>query len=218
MARRFSPILFDLDGTIADTHPGISEAVNRALADMKLPAITEKQVRRYTGHGVRHLMGHVLHEVLRHDAPELLDQGAELYKKHYEGLCVPGSVIYPGMPELLRTLTVPLALITNKPRVFAQLILDRLDLARCFGAIVAGEDQITRQKPHQWVVECALQGLRMDGKNALMIGDTDQDVQTGVNANIPVCVVAWGFGTPEAAARGQYRAATVDELRAFLLD
>lgn len=216
MAPRFSPILFDLDGTIADTHPGIAQAVNQALAELRLPALPESSVRRYTGHGVRHLMTHVLREVLGRDEPAQIERGADLYKRYYEEVCVSGSTIYSGMPELLSSLDAPLALITNKPRVFAQKILDRLDLSRYFGAIVAGEDQIEKQKPHPWVVQCAFEGLRISSEHAILVGDTDADVQTGVNANIPVCVVSWGFGTPENTARAKYRAADVSELRALL--
>src|SRR4051812_24365701 len=108
-----SAILFDLDGTVADTYPGIVAAVGQMLFELGLPPVAPETIYPLTGKGVPALVQGVLHALKTgaHEAYAL-----DLYQERYAQTCTYGVTAYPGVIELLERLEAPLALLTNKPR------------------------------------------------------------------------------------------------------
>jgi 2-phosphoglycolate phosphatase len=211
-AAPFAPILFDLDGTLAETHPGIYAAVDETLGELGLSALEHERVRALTGKGVAVLVRTVLEEV---GAPlELLPKALERYQAHYDLRCAQGASLFPGMAALLLRLPPPLGLITNKARRFTAPILAHLGLAERFAVVVAGDDPGARMKPDPWPVEEALGRLGMTRERAILVGDTESDARTAKAAGIACCLVGWGHVGGEA--HSPYRAERVADLERLL--
>lgn len=210
---KFAPILFDLDGTVADTHGGITVAIDATLAELGLPPFPPKLVYSMTGKGVNALISGVLAEVGAD--PELLERAVALYRARYEKTCAEGVEAYPGVMDLLRRLPRPLALLTNKPRRFTERIVSALGLEQAFDALVAGDDPGARLKPDPWPLQEALRRVG-GGPRPLMVGDSASDVKAAAAAGIESCLARWGFKPTPVTAPASYQARSVDELEALL--
>jgi phosphoglycolate phosphatase len=206
---RFSPILFDLDGTIADTRPGIVAAVNEALRELGLPSIDAELVHGAIGRGVDALARSVTSASV---APAFADG----YRRTYARSCLSGTILYPGVRELIRELDAPLGLITNKPRAFTEMILAHFELAQRFAVVIAGDDdRPERLKPDPWPIREALARFGATDPHPIFIADGEKDVAAAEAANVPCCLVTWGYERADAK-RAAFSVSTVEELRVLI--
>lgn len=208
----FDLVLFDLDGTLVDTAPDIADAVNAALDDYGLPPVPEEWVRNRIGNGT--------HELLRQthggDSAETLDGLLQSFQKHYAARCGRRGRLYPEVGVTLTTLRnagVHLGLVTNKETRFADFVLKVHGLDNDFELRVCG-DSLPAKKPHASVVRHCLKAVGARRARALLVGDSDIDVQTARNGGIPVWSVTYGYngGRPIAAARPDRLIASLSEL------
>jgi phosphoglycolate phosphatase len=214
---RFSPILFDLDGTLVDSSQDLAQAVNRTLQALSLPPLPDQQIVRFVGDGVHKLMERTLKQSGRGD----IEQALALFKSDYRQHCLIHTQPYPGIKKLLQELVdlqTPMGVVTNKPIEFARAVLDGLSLLPCFGAVVGG-DETDKLKPHSQPIELCLQRLLASAANGLMVGDHSNDVLAGRDAGIKTCGVLWGFdqGVAARAAGPDYLCVDVPSLRQLLL-
>ena len=216
MRPHFAPILFDLDGTIADTRPGIAHALNETLAEEQLPAMTPERIDPLTGKGSRALVTSVLLELAPPVDPVQLERVLARYDERYTRMCADGSTLYPGVIEMLDRLPVPIALLTNKARAFTELILAHLGLANRFAVIVAGDDPGAERKPSPWGVRAALARLAASTETSIFVADSASDVRAGQAAGIATCVVTWGYGGAAAAGQATFTVRTIGELEHLL--
>ena len=191
-------VLFDLDGTLLDTAADIALALSRAFADHGHEAPPPAAVRQMIGKGAPVL-------VERAVAARQLDLDAagraavlERFFHHYGRLqdndeCV--AEPYPGAREALGTLHaagLPLAVVTNKYHRFAVGLLQRLDLARHLRLVVGG-DTCERRKPDPMPLLHACAQLGVVPADALMVGDSANDVEAARAAGMPVVLVPYGY-------------------------
>ena len=193
---RFSPVLFDLDGTLLETRRDIATAANLVLAEMGLPQLPPEEVSGYVGRGARVLMSRCI-ERASGAAPS--DSGVEsafsAFRRHYALHMCDTTLPYPGIFGLLDRLKeagVPMAVVTNKPEDLSYRMTERLGLSAYFSFIVGGET-LPRRKPDPAPLICALERFGA-GENPLMVGDSTIDIEAARAAGIPVAAVAWGFG------------------------
>jgi phosphoglycolate phosphatase len=213
----FRPILFDLDGTLADTHAGILAAVSEVLDRLGLEQVPEEEVRRLTGRGIDALVMSILtHASGSTPGPELLARAITLYHETYWRTCAEKVALVPGIIDVLRALEVPRALLTNKARRYTEKILATTGLAGYFDALVAGDDPGARLKPDPWPVEEALRKLGAPATHAILVGDTKSDADAAAAAKIPSCIVRWGSGGESAARSGTWSAGSVEDLSRLL--
>jgi len=213
---RFSAILFDLDGTIVDSAPGITSTLRYTLDHLGLPVQTPAELLRWVGPPILDSFrdyGHL-------DADESR-YALAVYRDKYAAEGVFDATAYPGVLDVLRAVHaagVPLSLATSKPESLARLILEDLGVADCFTEITgASEDEVRSKKAD--VVEEALRRLRDDGadlSNVVMVGDRIHDVEGAAAHGVPTIFVSWGYGTPDEADEALLTAATAAELRAEL--
>ena len=208
---RFALVLFDLDGTLVDTAPDIADAVNRVLELRKLPALPEAWVRSRIGHGSRQLLAQSWAEAMRlvggDDAPAPLAGLVEEFGRHFADGCGRRGRVFPGARTALgqlRRAAVKLALLTNKERRFAQLVLDAHGLAGEFDLEICG-DTLAAKKPDPLPVRHALRHFGVPAARALLVGDSDIDVRTGHAAGIAVWGVSYGYGGPALERSGPDR-------------
>ena len=197
----FDLVVFDLDGTLADTAPDLAAALNHALAHFGRPAIEAEMVRNMIGHGSRAL----LRKGLAATGPvseELVERGYGTFLDYYAAFICEGSRAYEGVEDCIDTLRaqgVRVAVCTNKPEALTHLLLDALGWQDRFDAIVGG-DTLPLRKPDPAPLREAI--ARSGGGNAVMIGDSITDADTARAAGVPFVAVSFGFSDRPVEALG----------------
>ena len=208
--------MIDLDGTMVNTLGDFAEALNRMLADLGLAAIAPEAVEHMVGKGSEHLIRSVLDHQLA--LPEVTAYGRicvgrtevlyepawQAYQRHYLDINGQFSDVYPGVVEGLsawREQGLPLACLTNKPRAFAQALLEAKGLAKFF-TVVFGGDSFERKKPDPLPLLKTCEALGTAPAHTLMVGDSQNDALAARAAGCPVALVTYGYnhGEPIAAA------------------
>ncbi len=204
-------LIFDLDGTLADTAPDLLGATNAVLAARGRPELDLTSLRHMVGFGARALILQAMEAsgapVTEEDLPPLV----EIFLSHYRDHIADGSVLFPGVTETLAALKqdgARLAILTNKPQELTDLLLPALGLGQSFATVYgAGRKGYTKPDPrifHDVVEDCG-------GGPAVMIGDSITDLNTARAANAPCILVSYGF-TP-IPARELGGDAVIDDFR-----
>jgi phosphoglycolate phosphatase len=190
----WSCVLFDLDGTIADSAAGITSTLSHTLQAMGKPVPTPSQLVEFVGPPI--LDGFA---ALGLDEEESL-RALALYRRRYHDRGAFDSTVFPGIPEALQALRdagLPLALATSKPEAQARRMLEHYGLADLFTFIGgASEDESRSEKAD--VVAYVLDNLRRLGVNLsrpVMVGDRIHDVEGAAANRIPTVFVDWGYGS-----------------------
>ena len=197
-------VLVDLDGTMIDSAPDIAAAVNRMLAQLGAPPLALDTVRGFIGWGVAHLVRQVLANAPGLGEAGTADEAAALalFERHYLDCNGRHSTIYPGVPQglaLLRGLGYALACVTNKPRPYAEPLLDALGLSPSFDIMACGEPAVPL-KPHPALLLKACRRLGVPPAACVMVGDSGVDASAAGRAGMPVYLVRYGYGYHHGAA------------------
>lgn len=196
-------VMYDLDGTLFDTAPEITQAVNQTLQEFGHESVTEEQVRDWIGHGTGWLMKTAWQNTQGPmDAP--WDKVMERFIIHYDATAGTRSTAFPHVLETLqrtRAFGVKQAIVTNKERRFTERVLERHGLADAFDMIVCG-DSLAVKKPDPGVIDHCLSEMGASPGEALFIGDSEIDVSTARAAGVVCWAVPYGYnlGKPIAAA------------------
>lgn len=211
-------VIFDLDGTLADTIADLGAAANEALKAKGLPLHGPEEYRGMVGHGVRNLLQRAMPETLRGDTQllnELLTHFLAYYIDHIDVHTRP----YPGVPELLAALDaagVKLAVASNKFQAGTERLVRRLFPQIPFAAILGGQDG-RPLKPDPAVLHEILARTGFAPGEDVMVGDSGTDIATAAAAGIPSVAVTWGFRPREALSAAGRIAETAGELLRILL-
>jgi len=201
-------ILFDLDGTLVDSLPDLTAALNRTLG----VSLTEADIRPMVGDGVAVLVARALAFVGRAD-----DTSLPRFVADYEANAAVATRPFEGMVAALDRLAAGgwrMAVCTNKPERAARALLDGLGLSARFAA-VGGGDSFPVRKPDPEHVRATLAAA--GGGTAVMVGDHRNDVQAASSAGIPCVFAGWGYGTAAMAEGAARVAATPSDLPAALV-
>jgi phosphoglycolate phosphatase len=213
---RWTAVLLDLDGTIVDSAPGITETLAWTFEQLGLPVPPPSEMLAWVG-------------------PPLLDSFRELgglsedearaalaiYRARYRGIGVYGATVYPGMERVIRDLResgIPISLATSKPESLARAILEREALLGEFD-VITGASEDERRSAKADVVELALERLRAIGADTarpVLVGDRHHDVEGAAVHRVPTIFAAWGYGAPAEAAGSLAIARDTAELRPLL--
>lgn len=181
-------VIFDLDGTLIDTIGDLAAAVERALEAGGFPGHSVDEYRRMVGHGIRNLVTRALPEGA---SVETIDSTLKVFKEYYTSHIDVYSRPYPGIHDLLRTLSgegVSIAVVSNKFQEGAETLVRRFFPDVPFKRIL-GNAPGHPLKPDPGVVFLAVG----TGSRAVMVGDSATDIKTARNAGIPAIGVSWGF-------------------------
>ncbi|MEP6607744.1 MAG: phosphoglycolate phosphatase [Burkholderiaceae bacterium] len=188
--------LIDLDGTLVDSLPDIANAINAMRGDLGYPAMAVEQIATYVGKGADVLVHRTLTESMEAQAAaHLFARGKQSFYRHYAAVNGNASRVYAGTPEALQNLRskdIKLACVTNKPRQFTVQLLERIGLHTAFGAIVTGDDT-HNNKPHAEPMLRACELLGVAVTDAVVIGDSDNDVLSARAAGCRVIAVETGY-------------------------
>jgi phosphoglycolate phosphatase len=190
MKKSIDLVMFDLDGTLADTGHDLADSVNFTRAHFQLPGLPEKSVYSNVGRGVEHLLKQSLPE----QTAGHFDEVMRVFLAHYEAHLLDRTVLYPGVREVL-------SYFRGKRRLVVSNKIHRLTLAVLCGLGVAGEfdaifggDSAAEKKPHPALLHLALEQFQISPAGALMVGDGDTDIQAGKRAGVATCGVTYGLG------------------------
>ena len=192
-------VLFDLDGTLIDTLPDIARALDRCFDARGWPTPGLARARGWVGNGSRMLLARAMawHQqcpVEAIDERELDGMQAPFFD-NYERSCADRSELYPGVREslaLLHELGIPLACVTNKPGRFTPGVLSGCGIDGYFALTLSG-DSLERRKPDPLPLQHALDHFAVAADQALMVGDSENDVLAARAASIPVLAVDYGY-------------------------
>lgn len=212
MLPRYSTLIFDLDGTLADTLPLIYESFNDAFFPITGRSLSPEEIRALFGPPDNYVIRNTV-------APEHHDAAIQRYVDTYQRRHNDLVELFDGMAELLadaHASGIKLAVVTGKSRNTALMTLEMLGVLRWFDVIYAGDD-VARQKPDPMALMLALDDLAHDDPaGAAMIGDSAADVLAGKGAGVATIGVFWG--SPDhaelLAAGPDVVCGTIEELRA----
>ena len=200
-------VMIDLDGTMVDTIGDFEVALNRALADLKVPTANRLLIERSIGKGSEHL----IRTVLKHQfaLPEMAGNAREVeqlftpvwerYEQHYLSINGEFSNVFPGVMEGLeqiKALGLPIACLTNKPVSFTLPLIQDKGLAPYFSKVFGG-DSFERKKPDPLPLLKTCEALQSLPAQTLMVGDSSNDAQAADAAGCPVVLMTYGYNHGE---------------------
>lgn len=188
----FKAVLFDLDGTLADTAPDLGGALNRLRQEHDLPLLPLAELRPHTSAGTRGMLRAGFGLTPTHpDYPTLAERFLSIYA---DDLCAE-TRIFPALEPVLEALEsagLAWGVITNKPKRFTEPLLDALNItARC-ACIVSG-DSAERPKPAPDPMYLAARQIGLKTETCLYVGDDLRDIQAGKAARMSTVAVRWGY-------------------------
>jgi phosphoglycolate phosphatase len=190
-------MVFDLDGTLADTGDDLAGSVNRTLQSMGIPKRPDREILGFVGDGVRKLIERSLGEAYGDRLDEALKRFKEIYAEHL----LDHTTLYPGVQNVLRHFgQKEKVLITNKTRDFTLAICSGLGIAGFFKEIIAG-DSNAFMKPDPRLLLPLLDCFESSRAETLVVGDGKNDILLARNTGVRSCAFLNGLGKREELLR-----------------
>ncbi len=184
-------IIFDLDGTLADTARGMTEALNAVIGPVDIPRFAVEEIEAVMGGGESRLSKQFFDDhITGIDWKTFTSRFADVYAK-----CFADHVaLYPDVEETLRTLSQwPKAILSNRPKSIITATLSHLGIISHFVAVVGGDSGAGR-KPSPAPILQLLSQFGVKPEDALMVGDSIIDVEAGRSAGVQTVAVTYGYG------------------------
>ena len=214
----YKAVLFDMDGTLLDTLEDLCDSTNHALRQMGYPPRGIGEIRRFIGNGAEKQIRRAVPEGT---SEEKIMETLAAFRAYYQDHCQIKTKVYDGLLDMLSEVKekgVKMAVVSNKPdaavkKLNKEYFGDRLDYA-------IGPSDGVRCKPYPDMAEEALKALGVEKKDAVFVGDSEVDVQTGLNAGLDVIAVSWGFRSRDVVieAGASKIADDAGELAKFILE
>lgn len=214
--RPYDVVLWDLDGTIMDSAPGIYLSFEHTFAAMGLPAPTRDELRRYLGPPLKSTFGEIMGF-----SPDDTATAIALYRDEYHSVGAFEAEPFPGVVDLIaevRGAGMVTALATSKAETAARLVTGHFGLDGLFDVYgCATNDDVRKTKSD--VLEFVLEELGdvgLDRDRIVLVGDRIHDVEGAREFGIECVLVEWGYGSPGEFAEATASVATIDDLARFL--
>lgn len=210
----FRALVFDLDGTLLDTHLDIAHGANAARESEGLEPLSAAAILSMVGHGARRL----IEQALGTTDPARVDAGLTHFRRAYGAHLVNFSTWYPGMQSLLQfwSQRVPVGVLTNKPEEFTQRISVCFGLRRNASLVFGPETSGARKPDPAGLIEMARR-WKLNPADLVMIGDHTADSLAAQAAGSQAIHVSWGYGEYREDSVN-VRVHTADELHRVLLE
>jgi phosphoglycolate phosphatase len=190
-------LIFDLDGTLADTKQDLAISVNAMRASLGLPPLSDEVISSFVGRGVTVLVAKALGDSF---TPAETSRAQEFFLDYYGLHMLDHTALYSGVrPTLERLRGRELTVLTNKPEGFSRKMLAGLGIANYFSRVYGG-DSFEKKKPDPVGVFRLMEEASVTPRETLVVGDSDTDVQAGRNAGAWTCGVTYGFGAASLQA------------------
>jgi phosphoglycolate phosphatase len=190
--------IFDLDGTLVDSLPGITTSLNHVLADYGLGAVSESKVKTLIGDGLLVLVKRVL-KLSKESLLPTEQEFAMAFQRHYAKDWQGGTKVFPRMIPLLEKLYRDgkrLAVLSNKPHPFTVEIVEGLFPPHLFDVVIGHQDAFPK-KPDPTSTLQIIERWGLSTKEVAYVGDSTVDLETAEAAGAHPLIFSWGYGTPE---------------------
>jgi len=205
-------LLFDLDGTLVDTIRDITNALNYALNSIGIKKLTIDETKQFVGEGLTKLIEKVLGEGKKEFREAVTNTFLQFYTDHL----IDYSPVYPHVKTTLeRLVKYKKAVISNKREYLSTEILDKLKLLRYFDLVV-GSDTTIEKKPSAVPILYVLQKLRARPEEAVMVGDSNFDIEAGRKAGVTTVAVTYGYRERQYLLAADHMIDQFNELPAIL--
>ncbi len=197
-------LLFDLDGTLVDSLPDIHASANYIRGHYGLPSLSQDEVKTMVGDGLHKLLERALELDPEQANSQRFQEALGLYREHHAQQCIKLVQPYPGVRQHLQRWAQaghPMAVVTNKPTVFASKIIHHLALQEYLPVIIGG-DTLPEKKPHPAPLLHAMQQLGSP-KQGIMVGDSVSDIRAGKAAGLRTVAVTFGYRNEEVLLRAE---------------
>jgi N-acetyl-D-muramate 6-phosphate phosphatase len=191
-------VLFDLDGTLADTAGDLAAAVNRVRADRSLPPLPAAALRGYASHGARGLLGAGM-GVTKDDAD--YEPLRDAFLAYYESNLFGQSRLFDGADMVLDELErrgLRWGIVTNKAQRYTLPLVRHLALVPRAGTVICG-DTTPHTKPHPAPLYAAARELGFLAADCVYVGDAERDIAAGIAAGMKTLIARYGYFAPEDA-------------------
>jgi phosphoglycolate phosphatase len=190
-------VLFDLDGTFADTAPDLGAALNHVRTLRDLPPLPIEIIRLQASNGSRGLLKLGLN--IEPDAPDY-DELRDAFLQHYEAHICDHTTLFPGMAALVSELErhdVQWCIVTNKPHRYTVPLMEKLGYASRAACLVSG-DTCPRSKPHPMPLLHAAELMGVEPAQCLFLGDDLRDMEAAKAAEMTGIIAGYGYVDPAA--------------------
>ncbi len=217
MTRPFTAILFDLDGTISDSAPGILESMTHTFRTVGVPVPDHETLMSFVGPPIMDSFK----TAMGMDEAQA-EHTLAVYREHYLSHGALDSAMFPGIDVVLRTLHqagLPISTATSKPETPATYILEHYGLTGDIDVITGASDDEVRSAKADVVAEALrrLDARGFDVSRPVLVGDRLHDVEGAAANGVPVVFAEWGYGSPAEATGTVAQAATPLDLLPILL-
>lgn len=188
-------LIFDLDGTLADTGRDIAEAINFAIAPFGVSSYSVEEVKAMVGSGISYLLRSIAPS--GSESPGVQEKVIARFFRHYSLHLLDHTRAYPGVPETLQQLTAyRKTVLSNKREEFSRRILNGLGLSSSFDAAF-GSDSLSEKKPSPAPVLEILDRFGVSRDETVIVGDSSYDIEAGNAAGVRSIAVTYGFRSRE---------------------
>ena len=197
-------IIFDFDGTLINSIPDLTLAINKMLSHYNLSPLTVKQVTPFIGNGAKPLVQRALEYSIQDKkvSEGLLNEAFEIYFSAYREVTCQETYMYPGVLETLNYLDkegYKMVICTNKPFGFIEPILDKLSIKQFFKYWI-GEDSLSKKKPNAAPLLYLANEMNTTVEKCIMIGDSKNDILAAQNSGMENIGVSYGYNYNENIA------------------
>ena len=191
MFENVNTVIFDMDGTVLDTLEDLTVSVNYVLSKFNMPEHSEEEYRKFFGNGIKYALKCAVTE----ETPEeVIEEMLPIFREHYNEHCLDRTKPYDGIIELMSMLKAngyKMAIVSNKIDSAVKELNDRFFSE--YVDVAIGEKAGIKRKPAPDTVLAALDELGSKKEAAVYIGDSEVDLQTALNSELPCISVLWGF-------------------------
>nr|BDT26913.1 HAD family hydrolase [Bacteriovorax sp. HI3] len=192
MNKTIKLLIFDLDGTLVDSHQDILNAVNRTLEHFNAPAVSANEAKSFIGSGI---FNFIIQRLLEKGIRDF-ERAAEVYRKNYAECMLENTSVYESVFEMLQSFSdYKKVVLTNKSNEFVGVILEELELSNYFLNFY-GKETFEKHKPDPLPIFKISDEFNVSIENILIIGDTEADILAGKNASVRTVGVSYGYGDP----------------------
>lgn len=189
---KFTNIIFDFDGTLIDSRPGVVKSFKKVANELLSKEINDQEITRLIGKPLAQIIS-VLLEI---EDKNIINKGSELFRKYYNNNGLYENMIYPGikeMSEFLKEQSCQLFVVSNKIESFMNKILTQHDINKYFVSSIGTNGSDLKSKKAEYV-KSILVNYQLEKNQTVIIGDTESDIIAG-KENLIYCIgVTWGYG------------------------
>ena len=194
-------IIFDFDGTLINSIPDLTLAVNKMLSHYNLTPLTIKQVTPFIGNGAKPLVKRSLEFSIKNKevSEKILEEAFDIYFSAYKEVTCKETYMYSGVLETLNYLNekgYKMVICTNKPFSFVEPILDKLSIKHFFKYWI-GEDSLSKKKPNAIPLFHLAKEMNTTIDKSIMVGDSKNDILAAQNAQMESIGVSYGYNYNE---------------------